>query len=68
MAARAAPVSESGLFSGGFADSDEVVPSVSEPDALSALATPAPASIAADMPAVTTTAPNHTKNRSNKGV
>jgi hypothetical protein len=56
-------LSESALFSAGFADSDEVVPFVSDPGGLSALATPTPAIIAADMPAVTTPAPNHTKDR-----
>src|SRR6478609_4026352 len=57
-------LSESGLFSVEFADSEDVVPLASEPDGLSALATPAPVAIPAATPAVTVTAPNHSKNRS----
>jgi len=57
-------LSESGLLSVGFADSEDVVPLASEPDGLSALATPAPVAIPAATPAVTVTAPNHSKNRS----
>ena len=57
-------LSESALFSAGFVDCDDVVPSASGPDPVSAAATPVPASIAADMPAVTAPAPNYSKNRS----
>ena len=56
-------LSESGLFSVEFADSDDVVPLVSEPGGLSALATPAPATIPAATLAVNIPAPNHTKTR-----
>jgi hypothetical protein len=58
---------ESAWLSVGFDDSDEVVALASAPSALSALsaiATPAPATSAAATPAVTIPAPSHTKNRS----
>jgi hypothetical protein len=66
--AAAPSVPESALVSAGFADSDEVVPLASEPGGLSAIATPAPATMAAATPAVTIPAPIHTKNRSTMPV
>ncbi len=66
--AAAPAVPESALVSAGFADSDEVVPLASEPGGLSAIATPAPATMAAATPAVTIPAPIHTKNRSTMPV
>src|SRR5215207_10028651 len=56
--------SEFALLAVFFAASDEVVPVASAPGGLSALAAPAPATVAAVTPAVTIAAPNHTKNRS----
>ena len=59
-----ASLSESSLLSVEFDDSDDVAPPAPDVDASSATARPAPASIAAETPAVTTPTPNHCKNRS----
>jgi hypothetical protein len=48
----------------GLADSDDVALPELGPESVSAPATAAPASIAADTPAVIKPAPNHTDNRS----
>jgi hypothetical protein len=46
------------------AEPDDVAPAKPGPESVSAPATAAPTSIAADIPAVITPAPNHTDNRS----
>jgi hypothetical protein len=48
----------------GLADPDDVALPELDPESVSAPATAAPASIAADTPAVIKPAPNHTDNRS----